>query len=375
MHDPSSNSDWYRITNVDAVDSPALLLYIDRVKENIRLALEMVGNPERFRPHVKTHKSLEVTKLMIEKGVRKFKCATIAEAEMLGMAGAKDILLAYQPVGPMAPRLIELIQKYPDSRFSCLIDHIGVARQLGKLALSASLEISVYLDLDVGMHRTGIEPGEKAIQLYRELGQVKGILPSGLHAYDGHIRNPDLAERTLVCDQVFAPVLQMRDTLVEMGMASPVLIAGGSPTFLIHAGKTDRECSPGTFVFWDLGYQTGLKEQPFRPAALVLARVISMPSPDIICLGLGHKSVAAENVLSHRVQFLNAPNLEMIGQSEEHLVARIKDGRSFEIGEVLYGIPFHVCPTVALYGSAVVIARNRVEGEWQIEARNRKIHI
>src|ERR1700754_572473 len=101
--------DWYRISNVDQLDTPALVVYPDRVKENIRTAVDMVGDPARLRPHVKTHKSPETTRLMLAGGIRSFKCATIAEAEMLALEGAEDVLLAYQPVGPKAARFIALI--------------------------------------------------------------------------------------------------------------------------------------------------------------------------------------------------------------------------------------------------------------------------
>src|ERR1700754_3215354 len=103
---------WYEISNIDQLDTPALVIYPDRVKENIRLAVEMAGDPARLRPHVKTHKSPETTRLMHAAGIRRFKCATIAEAEMLALEGAEDVLLVYQPIGPKAARLAALIRKY-----------------------------------------------------------------------------------------------------------------------------------------------------------------------------------------------------------------------------------------------------------------------
>src|SRR6188472_2814058 len=108
-----NNSEWYRITNIDAIDSPALVIYKDRVIQNINTAVSMVGDIKRLRPHVKTHKSKEAAQLMMDAGIHKFKCATIAEAEMLAMIHAPDVLLAYQPVGPKLQRFIALIKKYP----------------------------------------------------------------------------------------------------------------------------------------------------------------------------------------------------------------------------------------------------------------------
>src|SRR5438128_12350864 len=118
-----ADASWYHINNIEEIDSPALVIYPERVKYNIDLAIKMIGDASRLRPHVKTHKTREVSLLLIEAGVDKFKCATIAEAEMLGDCGAPDVLLAYQPVGPKLSRFISLIQKFPATRFSCLIDN------------------------------------------------------------------------------------------------------------------------------------------------------------------------------------------------------------------------------------------------------------
>jgi D-serine deaminase-like pyridoxal phosphate-dependent protein len=367
--------DWYLINNIGEFDSPALVVYRERITENIKSAISMVGTVERLRPHVKTHKTIEVSKLLMEAGVYKFKCATIAEAEMLAMAGAADVLLAYQPGGPKLGRFIRLIQKYPSTKFSCLVDNIFSANEMNTGALKNTVFFNVYLDINVGMNRTGIKPGEAAVELYKACGKMKGIEAVGLHAYDGHIRIPDLIQRTIESDIAFEPVLQMRNLLVEMGFAMPLLIAGGSPTFPIHAIKSDRECSPGTFVYWDKGYQQTCPEQNFLTAALVISRIISRPTTTTICLDLGHKSIASENTLDKRVFFLNAPDLKFITQSEEHLVAEVKEGHSYKVGDTFYGLPFHICPTVALYERAVVIENHNTSSEWKIIARDRKINV
>jgi len=368
-------SDWFKIENIGEIDSPALAIYRERVAENIKSAISMVGNVERLRPHVKTHKTIEVSKLLMKAGVHKFKCATIAEAEMLAMAGAADVLLAYQPGGPKLERFIRLIQKYPSTKFSCLADNIFSANNMNTKVLANNVSFDIYLDLNVGMNRTGIKPGEAALELYKVCGKMKGIQAVGLHAYDGHIRDPDINQRTIESDIAFEPVLQMRNILVEIGFPKPLLIAGGSPTFPIHAKKSDRECSPGTFLYWDRGYQQTFSEQNFLTAALVISRIISLPTPTTICLDLGHKSIASENTLDKRVFFLNAPEFKFISQSEEHLVAEVKEGHSFKVGDTFYGLPYHICPTVALYERALIIENHKASAEWRIIARDRKISI
>src|SRR4051812_5737911 len=110
---------WYALENADTIDSPALVIFPERVKDNIRAALSIVDSPDVLRPHIKSSKISEMAVLLMDEGVSKFKCATIAEAEMLGMANAKDVLLAYQPVGPKLLRLLQLINAYPATSFSC----------------------------------------------------------------------------------------------------------------------------------------------------------------------------------------------------------------------------------------------------------------
>lgn len=366
---------WYWIDAVDQLDTPALVLYPDRIRQNIDLLIKIIGDKSRLRPHVKTHKSREVTRLLLEVGIRKFKCATIAEAEMLASCGATDILLAYQPNGAKIHRLLTLMHAYPAVRFACLVDNLTTARQLSDLAIKADRVVPVYIDLNVGMNRTGTLPNNDVVTLYADLDQLAGVKPVGLHAYDGHLRNPDLAIRTADCDAAFQPVQALCDALVARGFARPDLVVGGSPTFPIHARREGVDCSPGTFIYWDKGYQAILSEQPFLPAALVVARVISLPGPTKICLDVGHKSVAAECDLTERVTFLNAPGLKAVGQSEEHLVLEAGAGHPYQIGDVLYGLPNHICPTVALYERAYTIEKGTVTGEWQTIARDRTISV
>ena len=371
----TAEHNWYKINNLESVDSPALVIYPDRVKANIDNLLKMVDDKERLRPHVKTHKIAEVTLLLIEAGINKFKCATIAEAEMLAICGAKDVLLAYQPVGPKINRFAALIRKYPRSRFSCLTDNPEAAERLDNYFVSAQLTVPVYIDLDLGQHRTGIPPGDKAIQLYRDCLHRKGIVAVGFHAYDGHIRDTDFETRKKKCDEAFARVEQMRQEISAGAIPEPVIVAGGSPTFSIHSRRKGIECSPGTFIFWDKSYLDLCPEQDFIPAALVIARVISLPDKSKICLDLGHKSIAPENEISRRVYFLNATGLKPVSQSEEHLVLDAGEGRPFSIGDTLYGLPAHICPTVSLYERALLVRNGLAEGEWKIMARDRKLTI
>lgn len=365
---------WYPIDNSSEVDSPALVVYPERVRLNIQQAIAMIGDVQRLRPHVKTNKCKEAVMLMIEEGISKFKCATIAEAEMMGMCLTKDVLFAYQPVGPKLQRFIQVIKKYPATKYSCLTDNITAAGELSDAFVKNGLQIDVYLDVNVGQNRTGIAP-EHAKALYLHCSKLAGISQVGLHAYDGHIRHIDLDARQQQCDECFEKVVAVKKEIMQAGLPEPVIVAGGSPTFSIHAKRKEIECSPGTFVYWDKGYADLCPEQHFLPAALVIARVISLPSENTLCIDLGHKSIAAENEIGRRVYFLNAPELKAISQSEEHLVVEAGAGHGYKIGDLLYGLPFHICPTIALYERALTVNDHIVNGEWKTIARDRKITI
>ncbi len=367
-------ADWFTINNIEEIDTPVLVLYPKRVVQNIRNAISMIDDVSRLRPHVKTNKTIEATELMLQAGITKFKCATIAEAEMLGMAQAPDVLLAYQPQGPKVLRLIALTKKYHATRFACLADNAVTANNLSDVALLNNIILPIFIDVNVGMNRTGIKP-DQCLELYRYCASLPGIHLVGLHAYDGHLHQPDFEVRTQTCNEAYSKVEELVANIREAGLVNPVIVAGGSPTFPIHAKRRQIECSPGTFIFWDKGYELTCAEQPFVPAALIISRIVSQPNSTTICLDLGHKSIASESELNKRVFFLNAPDFLYKGHSEEHLVVSVPEGHSYKIGDVFYGVPYHICPTVALYERALIANEHFCNGEWKIIARDRKITI
>lgn len=367
---------WWQVTDEKKLDTPALLIYPGRVKQNIAACIAMLGNDtSRLRPHVKTSKSADAIKLLLEAGVQKFKCATIAEAELLAICKAADVLLAYQPVGVKIERFIKLLQAYPGTRFSCLVDNRSSAEQLSQAAIAHTISPDIYIDLNVGMNRTGIAPGNEAFVLYTYAHTLPGISLKGLHAYDGHINHPDPAVRKEEVQVAFAPVFALAAQLTASGLPQPVIIAGGSPSFPFHAADTRVECSPGTFVYWDQGYATQLKEQPFVPAALVAATVVSFPAPGKICIDLGHKAIAAESELSKRAFFLNAPMLNITGHSEEHMILEHSGAYDLKVGDILYALPWHICPTVALHDTATTVVDQQLADQWITDARTRHITI
>jgi D-serine deaminase-like pyridoxal phosphate-dependent protein len=270
--------------------------------------------------------------------------------------------------------LSKLVQLFPSTHYSCLVDNNENAQAISSVFLQHNLCVDVYIDLNVGMNRTGILP-EKAITLFESCKNFKGINIVGLHAYDGHIRDTDVEQRKLNSDAAFRKVSSLAAEIETTSGKKMKIIAGGSPSFPVHLQRGNVECSPGTIVFWDYGYKTNFPDEPFEYAALVITRVISIIDEYTICTDLGHKSIAAENTIDKRVHFLNFENITPLGQSEEHLVAKVDDSSVFQIGDVLYGVPYHICPTVALYERAVVVDDGKATGEWKVVARDRKISV
>ncbi len=355
------------------IDTPALLVNPDIVSANIAEMVRMAGNADRLRPHIKTHKSAVGIRMMLNAGITKFKCATIAEAELLASNKAPDVLLAHQPVGPKIHRLYELTEAFPETKFSCIVDDIDNAALIGITFNEHNHKIRVFADINIGMNRTGISPDERALDLIKHIHSTRGLLFGGLHVYDGQHRQPDFSEREKACDNAFESVYTLIEMMPAAGLEKPHIIAGGSPTFSIHANRPDRECSPGTNIFWDYGYSQICQEQNFTPAVNILTRVISLPAKNRICVDLGHKAVAAENEISKRVVFPDYPQLKAVSQSEEHLVLEAGADHTFRVGDVLLGIPYHICPTVALHEGLYEIKDGRLTGIWEIEARKRRI--
>jgi len=365
----------YELLDPSALLSPSLIVFRDIVRHNLEEMIRIAGGVDRLRPHAKTHKMPGVIGMERELGIVKHKCATIAEAEMIAQAGGTDILLAYPLVGPNVGRFVKLVRQYPDTTFRAVVDAPEPLRALSDAARDLDRPIPTLLDLEVGMGRTGIDP-DAAPPLYKQLAGSPGLSADGLHAYDGHIGDTDLDDRTRAARQVEDVLLRLRERLVADGLPVPRIVLGGTPTFPIHA-KLDApgvECSPGTIVFHDANYRKRFPDLPFTPAALLLTRVVSRPRPNRLCLDLGHKAVAADPS-GPRAEFPEIPDAQIVGQSEEHLVIETAEADRFPIGAPLLAIPAHVCPTSALHRRAAVVSKGQVVDEWEVAARDRVLTV
>jgi D-threonine aldolase len=360
------------INNLEAIPSPSLLVFPERVEANVDRMLDMLaGDASRLRPHVKTHKMAEVVRLQVAKGITRFKCATIAEAEMTAMSGGLDVLLAHQPVGPNLARFLKLQECFPEVAFSATVDSEEVVEAFERTGQSARL----FLDVDCGMHRTGIEPGEGALALCRRIAESDHLEFAGLHAYDGHLHQPDLIDRTEAHAAAIESWADLLKSLQEKNLVPSTIVVGGSPTFGLFAQMDNWQCSPGTTLFWDAGYGHAFPDLDFEVAAMLLARVISKPNGRL-CLDLGHKAVAAERPIYKRAWFPDVPEAKPFLQSEEHFVLDAPNAGDFAVGDALLAVPWHVCPTVALHAHAHLVLDGRVTSEsWEVVARKRFLTI
>jgi D-serine deaminase-like pyridoxal phosphate-dependent protein len=368
----------YFIDDTSAIYSPALLFYKDVIHHNIDQGIAVAGGVERLRPHVKTHKTREIVRMELDAGIRKHKCATIAEAEMLADCGAPDILLAYPMVGPNCGRIARLVVAYPRSTFSVLADHSAAARSLAEAMAPTGQTVDVLLDVDSGQHRTGVPPSDDAIALYELLARLPGVRPGGLHVYDGHNHQESYVERQTAAASQLQPVLALRETLEKKGLPVPRLVLGGTPTFPIYARMDypGAELSPGTCILHDHGYGSRFADlSGFAPAALLLTRVISRPTSTRVTLDLGYKAVASDPPAGKRCVLLDVPDYEPLLQNEEHFVIDTPSADRFPPGAVVYALPTHICPTCAMHRHAHVVEGGKVTGRWDIVARDRTLRI
>ena len=284
---------------------------------------------------------------------------------MLAATGVEDILVAYALTGPAQLHLHEMMERFPDTLLSVLVDHPDHLHGWSKIS---DVPIRMFIDIDVGLGRTGISP-VLAADLYDRILDA-GFEFCGLQIYDGNVVTGSPAERSAQIVRDFEPVEKLIGQIRNKHETDFEVVCGGSITFPVHAEFGERTLSPGTTLLWDHGYSSKFPDLPFVIAAVLLARVISKPGKGRVCVDLGHKAVASE-MSDLRVFFPRLPDATRVIHSEEHLVLEVGDAEDVEIGEVLYGFPWHVCPTVALHEQAAVVEDHQVTGFWDIVARKR----
>jgi len=373
MERPMITCEGYCVADPDGLETPAMVLFQEVMDHNIRSVCEMVGGGQNLILHVKTHKSEAVTRKQVEAGVEGFKCSTLKELEMVLQAGARKAILSY-PQGQerKTERFCELTSSYPDAWIATVVSSPFHLEVLATVAERRRQAVRVMLDLDAGMHRTGIEFGPDAGKLYREIDAHRFLQPSGFHLYDGHDDFSDLARREAAAQRHIESLQEFQHQIESAGLPVPCVVAGGTFSFAYYARTEGMYGSPGTVVYWDRGYSTAMPDMPFRWAALILTQVVDRyPDAGTITTDLGYKAVGADLPVEERAHLLGQDGSKLIGQSEEHGMFRIY-GDLPRVGDYLLAVPGHICPTTTCYpGVQVLDAAGEVMDYYLHTARDR----
>lgn len=359
----------YKIENAEALLTPALVIYPEIVDQNIAATLRLLGgDANRWRPHLKTAKLGFIMRRLASQGVVNAKCSTTVELAAACESGMKDVLLAYAVVGANARRVRELAEKYPDVRISVLVENVE------QIAAWSGSRVGIFVDVNPGMDRTGIS--QDGIDAILSVVRAAGSQFRGLHWYDGHMSAASLEEREKLAHKGYDRLMEIVAAVERAGFPIEEVITSGTPAFPCAAtyapfksGKFVHRTSPGTVVYSDA---TSIKQLPaewgYQPAALVLTTVVSHPKPNVVTCDAGHKSVSADAGVP-TCAVAGRPDLTPLKPSEEHLPIEVTAGAVPEIGDLLYLIPRHVCPTVNNFDDAVIVEHGRVVGVEHVTAR------
>ena len=354
--------------------SPALVVFLDHVRANVQQMLEYLGGePTRWRPHVKTTKTPVIWRELVNAGVRHFKCATPREAEWLvklllemAVEGA-DVLVAYPLLSPNIDKIERLAKAHPGVRLSVL-------SEAPAHAASVPADLGVFIDINPHMNRTGIPMADRAG--IEAVARAAGSRFRGLHFYDGHVRDDEAAVRQEPCWELYRELLSIEASLRKAGIGGGELITSGTPAFpyaLSFDGFKELDnvvhrISPGTVVFHDMFTDDLMEDVELRRAALLFTRVISHPTADVATCDAGSKSLAAE-AGDAAAYVLGHPGLVAQSPSEERLPLRVVDGDLPPRGTELLLVPQHVCPTVNLAETLLLVERDQQARVVEVAAR------
>jgi D-serine deaminase-like pyridoxal phosphate-dependent protein len=363
----------YRIDNVEALLTPALVIYPEIVDQNIAATLRLLGgDANRWRPHLKTAKLGFIMRKLVSEGVVNAKCSTTVELAAACESGMKDVLLAYAVVGANARRVKQVVEQYPNVRISVLVENVE------QVAAWKGTRIGIFVDVNPGMDRTGISQDE--IDGIIGVVRAAGSQFRGLHYYDGHMSAASLEEREKLAHKGYDRLIEIAMAVEGAGFPIEEVITSGTPAFPCAAsylpfksGHFVHRTSPGTVVYSDA---TSIKQLPaewgYQPAALVVSTVVSHPKSNVVTCDAGHKSVSADAGIP-TCSVAGREDMIPLKPSEEHLPIEISSGAIPAIGELLYLIPRHVCPTVNNFDDAVIVENGRAVGIEHVTARGHEV--
>jgi D-serine deaminase-like pyridoxal phosphate-dependent protein len=350
---------------LEDVETPALLIDLDAFDRNIQTLKKSVGDAVRIRAHAKTHKCPEIAKRQVAAGAVGVCCQKVAEAEAMVEGGIADVLVSNQVVGRRKiERLAALSRR---AKLGVCVDDLSNVREIA----ASGGKLDVYVEIDVGMGRCGVAPGEPALQLAQAIRGHANLRFAGLQAYQGraqHFRT--MEERHGAIELAAQHVAHTKRVLAKAGIDCPIVTGAGSGTFMfeVQAGEWD-EIQAGSYIFMDADYGRNEWAPPlprFEHSLFVLATVMSRPGPQLAVVDAGLK---ASSVDSGMPTVWQRPNLTYKKASDEHGVIEVNSGTPPALGEKLSLVPGHCDPTVNLYDWYVCVRKGAVEALWPITAR------
>jgi D-serine deaminase-like pyridoxal phosphate-dependent protein len=353
------------------VDTPALILELDAFERNLRRMKDsLAGKRIAVRPHAKSHKCPQIAMRQIALGAVGVCCQKVAEAEALVAGGVGDVLIANEVVG--APKLKRLAALAKQARIAVCVDDADNVHALDAAARDFGVRLDVLVEIDVGAHRCGVEPGEAAVHLARLITDSAHLRFAGLQAYHGsaqHLRRVE--ERRNATEAAAGLAAHTRDLLAAAGIACPKITGAGTGTYVYEtASAVYDELQPGSYIFMDADYArnewTESGSPQFEHSLFVWATVMSRPTAARALVDAGLK---ASSVDSGMPRIADGGPAEYVKASDEHGVIHVNGAEGYTVGEKLKLIPGHCDPTVNLYDHYICIRDGRVEAIWPITAR------
>jgi D-serine deaminase-like pyridoxal phosphate-dependent protein len=357
-----------RVDLLNAVDTPALLLNYDALRANLsRMSSFFATAPARLRPHFKTHKCAHIAKMQMAAGAVGMTCAKVGEAEVLVSAGIRDILIANEVVGPVKiERLMKLLDR--DREIKVAVDSESNVRELSRATTARGIDIGVLVEVDVGMGRCGVTPGDALLSLCRFVDDSPNLVFRGLMGYEGHaVQIPDADERKAKATAALETLRLARESVEAAGLDVEIVSAGGTGTYdLAGSAPHVTEVQAGSYVLMD-GRYLGIRPE-FLPALTLLATIISVPRPGVAVADAGLKSCSTEFGLP---EVLAPAGLKVSRLAEEHTLLDCAPDANVKVGQRIALLPSHGCTTVNLHDEYVVIERAREKERWAIEGRGK----
>ncbi|MBJ7263570.1 MAG: DSD1 family PLP-dependent enzyme [Burkholderiaceae bacterium] len=351
------------------VDTPALIIDLDAFEYNLdRMAQRLAGTGVALRAHAKTHKSPVIAHQQMTRGAVGQCVQKAGEAEMLAWGGVSDILVSNQVVG--AAKLARLAALARIARVAVCVDDALQIDALEQAAAQGGVRLTALVEVDAGMGRCGIAPGEPALALARRVADSRHLRFGGIQAYHGsaqHLRTPD--ERRAAIGIAIGRAADTVDLLKRHGLDCDIVGGAGTGTFELElASGIYTELQAGSYCFMDADYarNRGGESAGFKHALFVLGTVMSQTRSGAAVTDVGHKAVAVDSGLPTVWQ---RPDIAFTGASDEHGQLSWEAGDGVQLGDKLRLVPGHCDPTVDRYDWYVGVRKGRVECLWPVAAR------